>query len=129
MKIYIAGKITNHPDFIRDFGEAEKQLKEQGHMVMNPSILPEGFAQNEYMHICYSMIDTCEAVYMLSNWTTSKGARLELQYAMEKGKRIIFQSADNKCSGCFGYKDGKCKRVNKEGQIGICWMEKSEGEY
>lgn len=63
MKIYIAGKITGCNDYKTKFNEAEKRLIEEGHICMNPSILPEGFEWEEYMGICYSMIDVCEAVY------------------------------------------------------------------
>ncbi|MCS4522383.1 DUF4406 domain-containing protein [Clostridium botulinum] len=53
---------------------------------MNPSVLPEGFPWEVYMPICYAMIDACNSVYMLKNWTDSKGAKLELEYAKSKIK-------------------------------------------
>lgn len=33
------------------------------------------------------------------------------------------------CNGCCYNKQGKCTRVGVNGEKGICWMEKSEGEY
>jgi hypothetical protein len=37
------------------------------------------------------MIDICDAVYMLSDWQKSKGARMELQYAEDWGKAILYE--------------------------------------
>jgi len=36
------------------------------------------------------------------------------------------------CKGCCYNQNNKCVRVgtsNKTNRIGVCWMEKSEGEY
>lgn len=35
----------------------------------------------------------------------------------------------NRCGGCCHNKDGKCTRIGLNGQIGVCWMAPSEGEY
>ena len=43
------------------------------------------------MHICYAMIDVCDAVYMQKDWQQSKGARMELQYAKDWKKQIIYE--------------------------------------
>ena len=91
MKSYVAGKITDNPDYMEQFAEAEKALKLAGHAVMNPTILPPGFEHHEYMKVCFSMIDVCDAVYVLNNWRDSKGAKMEVEYAMGK-KIVIFQS-------------------------------------
>ena len=58
---------------------------------MNPSILPNGFEHEEYMRICYAMIDVCDCVYFLENWTKSKGAQMEHDYAIEFKKKRIYQ--------------------------------------
>lgn len=91
MKIYIAGKMTGLDNFKTLFDAAEKRLKKAGRTVMNPAVLPEGFRHHEYMHICYSMIDVCDGVYMLSNWQDSPGARMEHEYALGKGKVIAYE--------------------------------------
>jgi len=35
----------------------------------------------------------------------------------------------SQCEGCCENKDGKCIRIGTNGRVGVCWMEKSEGEY
>lgn len=42
------------------------------------------------------MIDVCDAVYMLSDWQQSKGARQELQYAADTRKEIAYQDESTK---------------------------------
>lgn len=36
-----------------------------------------------------------------------------------------------KNDGCCYYdkENDKCKRIGASGNVGLCWMEKSEGEY
>jgi len=91
VKIYIAGKITDNPDYKTHFARAEKRLAEN-HTVMNPAVLPLGFDYEDYMRICFAMIDVCDAVYMLDNWRDSPGAIREYEYA--KGKEIIFEGVE-----------------------------------
>lgn len=92
MKIYIAGKITGDPNYKEKFKVAEERLTQEGHVGLNPAILPEGLMQENYIHICKAMIDVCEAVYFLNDWTTSKGAKTEMEYATVTGKELIFQA-------------------------------------
>lgn len=91
MKIYIAGPITGVPDYKQHFTAAEKRLRDAGHVTMNPAILPEGFEHHEYMHICYAMIDVCEAVYMLTDWRNSKGALMEYNRALFLKMPLLFE--------------------------------------
>lgn len=94
MKIYIAGKISglNRSNVIQKFETAQKSLSKKGHQVFIPCVLPayEEVSHEDYLHICYAIIDVCDAVYMLSDWQQSEGARLEYEYAIEKKKQIFF---------------------------------------
>ena len=96
MKIYVAGKITGLDNFEEKFEAACNELEGKGFKAMNPAILPGGFEQDDYMHICYAMIDICEYVYFLNNWTDSKGAKLEHVYAIKNNKKIIYQQSEEK---------------------------------
>lgn len=100
MKIYIAGKISglNRYDVINKFEAAQKPLVANGHQVFIPSVLPayDEVSHEDYLHICYAMIDICDAVYMLSDWQQSKGARMELQYAADYRKEILYEDPGTK---------------------------------
>ena len=100
MKIYIAGKISglNREEITKKFEAAQKSLLAKGHQVFIPSVLPayEEVSHEDYMHICYAMIDVCDAVYMLSDWQQSIGARMELQYAADHRKEILYEDLTTK---------------------------------
>lgn len=66
------------------------QLKKQGYITMSPAVLASngGFEHSDYMHVCFAMIDVCDAVYMQKDWRDSKGARMELQYARKFKKKF-----------------------------------------
>lgn len=89
MKVYVAGKISGLRNYADIFREAEEDLKDVGYIVLNPCIMPEGFTYDEYMHVCYAMIDICECVFLIDNWVDSRGAMMELEYAIAKGKTIL----------------------------------------
>lgn len=89
MKIYIAGKITGDPNYKEKFDIAATSLELQGHIVLNPAELPEGMLPADYMRICYAMLDTADAIYLLKDWHSSSGASIERNYAMYTGKSIF----------------------------------------
>lgn len=95
MKIYVAGKISelNREDVVIKFEKARADIKALGHSVFVPTVLPNyaDVPHEDYLHICYAMIDICDAVYMLPDWQTSKGARMELQYAADHRKEIFYE--------------------------------------
>lgn len=95
MKVYVAGKVTGLPkdEIFKKFYESTKTLKKDGHTVMSPAVLAlnEGFEHGDYMHICFAMVDVCDAVFMQKDWRQSKGARMERQYATDWKKQIIYE--------------------------------------
>lgn len=95
MKIYIAGKITGEQrmEMKAKFHFSSQKLTKQGHEPFVPCVLPDypDVPHEDYLHICYAMIDICDAVYMLSDWQQSKGARQELQYAADHQKEIMYE--------------------------------------
>lgn len=117
MKVYIAGKITGLDNFKEVFAEAEETLKALGHNPMNPAMLPKGFEYEEYMRVCFAMIDVCEAVCLLPNWTDSPGAKREFEYASSLSKKI-FNYSDIETPEIVAYCDGGCRGNQERNNIG-----------
>lgn len=93
MKLYISGKITGEKDYKSKFERGESEVEIMGHIPYNPSKiqLPKEANYEEYMHMCFAMLDICDGIYMLNNWQESKGANRELGYAIGRGKVIFYQ--------------------------------------
>ena len=89
MKVYIAGKITGDPGYRDKFAAAEIQLGWQGHTVLNPAELPSGMSREDYMRICFAMIDVADAVVFLPDAADSEGARLERAYCEYVEKETV----------------------------------------
>lgn len=87
---YISGKITGDPGYKRKFAQAREWIEEQGMLVTDPSMMPEGWSAGWYMEKCFVAIGLCDMVCMLPDWETSQGARLELMYAEYIGKPVVF---------------------------------------
>ena len=95
MKIYIAGPMSGVQDWnFPAFFEAERQLLELGHEVINPAhndgaTYDEALASanagkhswNWYMRRDLTNLITCDAVCLLPDWKSSKGASLEVNVA------------------------------------------------
>jgi len=92
---YIAGPISNNPNFKKQFADAQEHLEKQGWIVLNPSLLPPGVKQPQYMKICIAMMEVADMVYFLEGWSESKGACFEWEWCKYHGKYTHFQLADN----------------------------------
>lgn len=79
-KIYISGKITGDPNYKEKFSSIKKDLEAEGYIVLNPAVLPQGLSNEDYMRICFAMIDTADAVAFIEGFVDSPGAMLELEY-------------------------------------------------
>ena len=89
MKVFIAGAMTGIPEFNRPlFNEVAKQFEDNGDVVLNPAVLPDGLKHHEYLQITLSMIDVCDKVVMIDGWKMSVGATVEYHYAEDMGKII-----------------------------------------
>lgn len=67
--------------------------------VVNPIFIERLKLDNDWhrdaiMEICKILISTCDAIYMLSNWEISPGARMERDYAKSLGLEILYEQED-----------------------------------
>lgn len=100
MRIYISGAISSDMENYKNkFKNAKEHLERQGHTVVNPVEVSENLQQRlrreptyaEYMRNDLAALFTCEAIYMLSDWKTSPGARLEHCIAVTLAMIVIYQ--------------------------------------
>ena len=84
-KIYIAGAITNNPDYIRQFTQAEDTLKKKGFEVLSPirtqaanNCLPPKFCLFDALEL----LKQADMVCFINDISASKGARIERDIAM-----------------------------------------------
>lgn len=92
MKIYIAGPMTGLPHFNRPaFQQAAISLLFEKHIPLNPAILPDGLTEADYMAIGLTMLQRAEAIYLLTGWQFSAGARAEHALALKLGLEVIEQ--------------------------------------
>ena len=123
MRVYISGKMTECPDLNRPaFDAAEKRLTAQGHFVINPHDISPLFGSAEelaksfhglYMleqvgvnSICsprlaravmdadLAAVRSCDAIYLLRGWESSRGVKKELAEALSHGLEIMQEDPD-----------------------------------
>lgn len=92
--VYVAGKIAGNENYKTDFTNAVEKLKQEGYTkILNPCCLPDNLEYEQYMTICFAMIDTADVVYFQKNWYGSLGAEREEKYAIAKCKERIYEKA------------------------------------
>lgn len=100
MKIYISGQITGLPIEVarENFSRAAAYLSQKGFDVVDPMSLPHCDLSNwtKCMALDIDALRTCQGIYMLNNWTESKGASLELELSVIWGLNIFHETNINK---------------------------------
>ena len=96
MKVYIAGPMTGLPQFNRPaFHQAALNLSFEKHVPLNPAILPDGLTEADYMAVGITMLQRADAIFLLTGWQFSAGARAEHALALKLGLEVIEQKERN----------------------------------
>ena len=110
-KIYISGSITHDPNYKEKFEKAERKLIERGYEVLNPIRVAENFknlTHKQYMKIDLVILECADAIYMLKDWKSSKGAVIEQVQALQDGKEVIYEEREvlsDKYKWHYNYKE------------------------
>lgn len=92
-KIYISGKITGlKPSTAKQaFDVCERKLTAQGYETVNPmnAVYDPNKTYGQAMKECIQLLLGCDAIYLMSNWQSSKGAILEHLIASSIGIEIL----------------------------------------
>lgn len=98
-KIYISGKMKGltQEQIDLNFGKAEYVLRINGCDVINPSkVHIKGLKYEELLQVDFRLIDLCDGIILLDNWTDSEGAAREKAYAIATGKPVYRMAGGGK---------------------------------
>lgn len=94
-KIYISGQITGLEIEEAEalFSEAEKHLLACDFEVVNPMTIEHNHDKSwgSYMRADLIALMDCDTIYMLNNWTKSKGAEIERKLALDLSLSVTYQ--------------------------------------
>jgi len=91
-RVYIAGPMTGVPEFnYPAFNALAAELRTEGFHVENPAENPEpvGKTWAGYMRMSIAQMLTCDFVVVLDGWDQSRGARIEVELAVDLGMTVI----------------------------------------
>lgn len=92
-RVYISGPITGTDGYYKKFLNAEIHLRGQGYDIINPaeitSSMPKDLPWDAYMDMTLPLLKYCDAIYSLKGWQQSTGARMEREYAIRIGLKIM----------------------------------------
>jgi len=88
-RVYISGKITGmEEEAVGIFEKTENLLKENfGVDTINPMKLNHDHDKSweSYMRVCIKALCDCDAIYIMPNYTQSRGALMEIAIAKDLG--------------------------------------------
>ena len=95
-RIYIAGPVTGVEGYEENFARAEQLLRDKGYEPVSPVAegLVEGWEYRDYINRGFRKLMDCDAICFLPGSAASKGAALELCYALAVDMSIYEISKD-----------------------------------
>lgn len=97
-KVFLSGPMTGVSDYKERFDRLHTDLlgSGEGYSIINPARifadLPYDTEYGDFIKLSLRLIDTCDTIYMMKGWETSRGARLEREYAEICGKEILYET-------------------------------------
>jgi hypothetical protein len=103
MKVFISGPMTGIKDYnFPKFNEVEKKLIEKGIECVNPVCVCLKYKQervvsdinvfNQMINDQLELLKTCTHILLLTDWHRSRGAKHELEVAIQNNIDIILES-------------------------------------
>lgn len=94
-RVYVSGPMSGKVGYnFAAFDEATARLVFEGYVVINPAdkgIIP-GWSWTDYLaHDIEQLVKECNAIYMLTGWQESRGARLEHHIARELEMEVMYE--------------------------------------
>lgn len=98
-KVYLAGPITGHPNFMAEFDIAHAYLESQGYIVFNPArttaALPTAnMTRRNFMDLGITVLGMCNAIALMPGWESASGCQLEKAYAEANRMQVIELTED-----------------------------------
>lgn len=96
-RVYVSGKITglDEQECRQHFAEAVALLEAQGHIVFDPWDAHDLYGPIDYdkmMNIDLAIMESCDAIYMLTGWEDSPGARREKGRAEWHDLEVLYEA-------------------------------------
>ena len=99
--IYVSGPVTKNENAKEQFEEADALLRKLGHIPLNPIRIdaPHPFKKGKwlyYMRKSVELLMKSDAIYLLSGWEKSSGAKIEFDLCVRLGIPVYFESMKEK---------------------------------
>lgn len=95
-RMYLSGPIEGVENYMKYFSRAAERVSKMGLDPVNPaacfSPIKDALSRDEMMSMCFNLLEKCDCIYMLANWQTSKGAKEELKYALDRNFDVMVET-------------------------------------